>query len=407
MKASLVAFITLLPLLTIGSPTPEPKGIRIPLTKRSKLVDEDGIVSPRAAQRELTRLTAKLQRGFAAFEKNTGAAHPLAFSMDLTKRATGTVPLTDEEGGALWQGAISVGTPASTFTVDFDTGSSDLFLPGPNCQTNCQGHKIYNPGSSSTSRDQGNTFSLAFGDGSTVQGEIFRDTVTVGGLTATNQAVGAATQYSTGFALDEFPPDGLMGMAFPAISEFGANPVFQTLIAEGVVSSPVFGFRLAPSGSELTLGFIPSVGTFTQLPVGNSGFWQVNLDSVNVNGAAAVSRLPSIVDTGTTLVVGDQNSVTRFYAAIPGAQDASSEIGEGFFTFPCSSVPNVSMTFGGRAFSITNTFNLGRLSAGSTQCVGGVVYIPGINFWIAGDIFLQNVFASFDVGNLRVGFAAN
>ena len=45
-----------------------------------------------------------------------------------------------------------------------------------------------------------------------------------------------------------------MGMAFEAISNYGANPPFLNLISEGVLSSPIFGFNLAPSASELFLG---------------------------------------------------------------------------------------------------------------------------------------------------------
>ena len=57
---------------------------------------------------------SKLQRGFENFEKNTGAPHPRAHK--LKKRATGTVQLTDDEDGALWQGGITVGTPPVAFT---------------------------------------------------------------------------------------------------------------------------------------------------------------------------------------------------------------------------------------------------------------------------------------------------
>jgi cathepsin D len=65
--------------------------------------------------------------------------------------------------------------------------------------------------------------------------------------------VGAATRVSD-FQVSRVPADGLMGMAFQSISKFKAPPVFQTLISEGVLTSPVFGFKLATSGSELFLG---------------------------------------------------------------------------------------------------------------------------------------------------------
>ena len=66
--------------------------------------------------------------------------------------------------------------------VDFDTGSSDLFLPGPSCGSTCSGHTIYDPSSSSTSKSLGKSFSLAYGDGSTVSGTQYTDKVSIAGI---------------------------------------------------------------------------------------------------------------------------------------------------------------------------------------------------------------------------------
>lgn len=94
----------------------------------------------------------------------------------------------------------------TTISVDFDTGSSDLFLPytricilhavsiltcsssGVDCLLTCLGHTLYNPGASRVSSNTRQRFSLAFGDGSTVQGTLFNDTVTVAGLTVSYHA---------------------------------------------------------------------------------------------------------------------------------------------------------------------------------------------------------------------------
>jgi len=87
---------------------------------------------------------------------------------------------------------------------------------------------------------------------------------------ATTQTLGGATNYSSGFEKSNFPADGLMGMAFESLSAFNAPPVFQTLISEGVLTSPVFGFKLATSGSELFLGGTNSAlfnGDFTWVPL--------------------------------------------------------------------------------------------------------------------------------------------
>jgi hypothetical protein len=168
-----------------------------------------------------------------------------------------------------------------------------------------------------------------------------------------------------------------MGMAWPQIAEITTTqPFFNTLIANDAVSSGEFGFELAPSGSVLYLGGADSSaagGSLTTVPVTHEGYWQVNMDSINVGGEPAISSLSAIIDTGTTLIVGDINSVAQFYESVPGAQDASSTLGSGFYTFPCNSSPEVSLSFGGVAFDISNTFSLGPATQGSSQCVGGII----------------------------------
>lgn len=409
--------LVLLPVLASAAAIPSNNVTKIALN-RNVLFSNSGVANIPALRQHLGNVVNKYQHGFSNFQKNTGHPHPLSvgsffrhlFGGHRLKRAEGNVPLSNFQSGAVWSGAISVGTPPVTYTVDFDTGSSDLFLPGANCDSTCAGHTLYNTASSSTAVDQGQTFSLAFGDGSSVTGEVFVDTVTISGLTATGQAVGAANQYSSSFEVSQFPADGLMGMAFQSISAFDQSPVFQTLINQGQTTSPVFGFSLTSTGGELTIGGVDGTqfaGTLTQVPVTQQGYWQVDLAAVNVNGQATVTGVSAIIDTGTSLVLGNTANVAQFYAAIPGSADATSTVGAGFFTVPCASIPSVSLTFGSTAFPISaDTFNLGQVSAGSADCVGGMVASDLGSFWVAGDVFLQNVYTSFDMGNNQVGFAA-
>lgn len=66
----------------------------------------------------------------------------------------------------------------------------------------------------------------------------------------------------------------------------------------------------------------------------------------------------------------------------------------------------MSFTFGGQAFDIPpSLFNLGRVKAKSTQCVGAIVASDTFSFWVVGDVFLQTVYTEFDMGNNVVGFA--
>lgn len=52
------------------------------------------------------------------------------------------------------------------------------------------------------------------------------------------------------------------------------------------------------------------------------------------------------------------------------------------------------------------TFNLGSNPTAGSGCIGAIVGSGGLgNMMILGDAFLRNVYAVFDVGQARVGFA--
>ncbi|PSR80379.1 hypothetical protein PHLCEN_2v6764 [Hermanssonia centrifuga] len=354
----------------------------------------------------------KYARGFAAYKQNTGVDHPLGKNLTIpsaAKRGSGDILLDDyNTGGKLWGGDIYVGTPPKKFSVDFDTGSSDLFLPSVSCGYSCEGHATYDPSSSSTAEDRHMTFTLAYGDGSTVTGEQYTDTVTMAGLTATNQVLGAATQYSIGLSNDTFPPDGLLGMAFESLSEYNAPPVFENLVQERQTDEPRFAFCLSTDAdeSELYIGGVNTAlydGDFTYAPVTTRAYWQVGLEEIAVNNEPVVELVSSIIDTGTTLIIGDESSVSRIYAQIPGSTD----IGNGLYTFPCNTQVDLALTFGGESFSVSpNDLNYGPLTEGSDMCVGGVSYNPDFDFWVIGDTFLKGVYTVFDLEGPKVGFAS-
>ena len=80
------------------------------------------------------------------------------------------------------------------------------------------GHSIYNPSKSSTSKLlSGQTWSITYGDGSSASGNVYDDTVVVGGSTVTSQAVEAAETLSSEF-LSDVDSDGLLGLAFNSIN---------------------------------------------------------------------------------------------------------------------------------------------------------------------------------------------
>ncbi|KAI0048762.1 acid protease [Auriscalpium vulgare] len=433
-----IPFLTTASALTVPpasrSPAPSARGIAVPIAKHSRSY-RSGTVDPVALQRGMYASYDKILRGFDAYYENTGQRHPSqpaghsSLPLGLSRRKSSPDGLDDDDN-ELWYGKISVGTPATEYKVDFDTGSSDIFLPGVDCTENCDNHTMYDPSASSTSQDRDATFKLTYGDGSSVEGEQYTDVVTCAGLTAKAQALGAANTYSTGFSSAQFPADGLMGMGFQEISQFKSPPFFQTLIEDGQVTDQVFGFKLAESGSELFLGGTnPALytGDFTYVDVTTEGYWQTNFDSIAVNGSIPLFQKSScIIDTGTTLIIGPEAAVNAFYAQIPYAAPLvfdGSSVGatSGLYTIPCDFNSTINLSFNKTAFSISpDTFMLGLdetildtiklIPADTTTntCIGGLGFLPSLPplpFWIIGDVFMRNVYTAFDVGNKRVGFA--
>lgn len=144
MRFTLATIVAVLPFLATASPAaylPPKDGIKIPLAKRSSLTLSSGSVNITLLRNQVARTSAcvtspsflficdahvlyssnyrKLQRGFNAFERNTGIVHPASGSAaSKAKRSSGHNPLTDDEN-SLWYGEITVGTPATTYTGDF------------------------------------------------------------------------------------------------------------------------------------------------------------------------------------------------------------------------------------------------------------------------------------------------
>lgn len=164
------------------------------------------------------------------------------------KRDTGSAPANpvSPKYDKAYVTPVTIGTPPQTLDLDFDTGSSDLWVFSsrqPASEVN--GQQIYSPEDSSTSqRLEGYTFSIGYGDGSGARGVVYTDDVTVGGLTVKGQAVEAAEEVSDQFTAEK-NIHGLLGLGFSKVNR--VTPERQLTFFDSVLpdlDEPVFAADL-------------------------------------------------------------------------------------------------------------------------------------------------------------------
>ncbi|MCJ1438398.1 Type I transmembrane sorting receptor [Xylographa pallens] len=321
--------------------------------------------------------------------------------------ADGTVVASPTEYDSEYLCPVDIG--GETLQLDFDTGSSDLWVfssEQPKSETT--GHVIYTP-SATSKLLSGETWDISYGDGSSASGNVYSDNVSVGKATVTAQAVEAAKTVSAEFVSDA--SDGLLGLAFDSINTVTPNQqktFFFNAIAQGL-PSPVFTANLKKGApGNYNFGYIDSTeytGSITYVPVTTAnGFWEFTGNGYAVgSGSFVSSSIDAIADTGTTLLYLPAAAVKAYYAKVSGASNSAAA---GGYIFPCSAtLPSITLGIGSYKAVVPGSY-INYAPYSGSSCFGGIQSNTGIGFSIYGDIFLKSQFVVFNGNVPELGFAA-
>ncbi|KAH8688973.1 aspartic proteinase II-1 [Talaromyces proteolyticus] len=373
----------------------------LPATPASQGFSLQQVAVPKGVARHPAAHLAKAYSKYgAAVPSNVAAA----------AAATGSVTTTPGQGEEEYITKITVGD--ATLNIDIDTGSADLWaFSSLTPASERKGHNYYKPGSSSK-KLEGYTWDISYGDGSSASGDVYTDTVKVGGVSFDKQAIEAATKASSEFTQNT-EIDGLLGLAFSSINTVSPKP--QKTFFDNVkdyLSKPIFGVLLKHGAPGVyDFGFTDDskyTGEITYTDVDDSeGFWSFTADGYSVGSSSedsvsASESVTGIADTGTTLLL-DDSIVDAYYKKVDGAEYDSSQ---GGYVFPSSTTPpDLSFKIGGYTATVPGKY-IAFASVGSDQIYGGLQSNSGIGLSIFGDVFLKSQYVVFDSEGPQIGFAA-
>ncbi|TYZ65639.1 hypothetical protein PybrP1_000590 [[Pythium] brassicae (nom. inval.)] len=307
---------------------------------------------------------------------------------------------------AQYYGEISLGTPPQTFTVIFDTGSSNVWVPN----RKFGGHNVYNHEKSSSYQANGTEFKIQYGSGP-VSGFLSQDTLAVGGLVIEKQffaEVNVTKGLGPAYYLGKF--DGLFGLGFDSISVSHLKTPFHSLVEAGKLDEPVFAFYLGDkTDGELTLGGTDKkhyTGELSYMDVISPTYWTVQLDAVLAKDGKFSDVRKAIVDSGTSLIAGPKDQIAAL-AKIVGAH----KFIMGQYLISCTGpAPDITFMMNARSYTLTkDEYIIKNGPLCLWAFIGLDIPAPAGPLWILGDVFMRKYYSVFDWGTStrkpRVGFA--
>ncbi|KAJ2743389.1 hypothetical protein GGI20_003774 [Coemansia sp. BCRC 34301] len=342
------------------------------------------------------------------------------------KPLSNAAPLTNVRD-YYYYGYIGVGNPPQKFSVIFDTGSSNIWVPGEACRSSaCVAHRRFDKSRSSTFLAKQQKIEIQYGTGF-IAGDVGLDTVQVSSaVILRNQSFALTSLEDKTFDMPRSQFDGLFGLGFTGGAEGGVEAPVDTMLRENILQEPLFGVKLYSSNNkgngEITFGAYDRRyrEKLTWLDVYGDYFWATTMEGIfygdepanYLYGADRINNLTNtmtaqqkarasrkaLLDTGSSLIYGDPLSLAAMSTRI-GANPLTGEI-------PCSAVASLKpfhFVMGGKPFSMNpNEYIYHDEENGVCE----VQWMPVSEYlWVMGIPFLQSHYSVYNIRDRKIGLA--
>lgn len=314
-------------------------------------------------------------------------------------------------------GEIFIGTPPQKFTVVFDTGSSDIWIPDHECDS-CASHEKFDEKKSTSFKDVNDDFMIQYGSGP-VQGKTAEETLTLtDDYVLKDIKMGLVTHESS--AIAGFLMDGICGLGFKGIASV-TNPPLVDLLGNGMGKKFAMFLNSDPKDgghpSHISFGWddlsiVSKDAKFHYSPLKtHDTYWGIYMTGFQiVDDSTKEIVFPdvcdhgscqTIVDSGTSGLAVPDSIYGDILEAIQGDLDCYD--GECFET-DFSKYPTLLLKLDpGTSFTMLPS---DYLLCVEDECVLRI-QSSGAEMWILGDAFISAYYTVFDVDNKKVGFACD
>ena len=375
--------------------------------------------SPRVVQLATTRKTV----------------NPVEHDRSRLRRRDGTVGVTLDNAATLYFADCTLGTPAQTFRLHIDTGSSDLWVNSPNstfCQStqgSCAGG-TYDPSSSSSYKFVNGNFNISYVDGTGALGDYVSDTLTIGGVSITD------FQFGVGF--ESTSSEGVLGIGYVSnevqVNRGGGQSypnLPQAMVQGNLITTNAYSLWLndldANTGSILfggvnkdkyhgdlaTIPIIKEFGAYLEFIIALTGVKITDGSSSTSLDSSSSLPTAALLDSGSSLMYLPNDITEAIYNNVDAVYDSQN----GIAYVACSLANNAStldFDFSGQTIQVPYNelvLDIGSSSGqpltfsnGEPACIFGIAPAQGAEP-VLGDTFLRSAYVVYDLANNEISLA--